>query len=573
MRRSRTRRDLFAAPSSRIVHVAIAVAMLVVAIAMIQVVRIRRAQHGEVRAALQEELLASARLIADMLEARESAISFLLFAPMHGGYAAADRRGLRLDEFRAFARGRLAALDMDADPRFAVFRIDTAGGAGIAEGDPAVLQGSFAAPLLERLAQPDAGWRRLTAGVFRAGMVHEGVPIVVELSPELRPGGAATWFGIVHSRDYWTATMLRDALRDASVFPATFYGVDIARGVRASATTDRDLDQPLRASVDARARGADGPFAVRLVAADGRTVYASPGAPPPAWSSPHAAELRRADGSVLRVAIPGALGDRIIDAAVPPSAVTWLLGGLAAFGAAFLAAALLELRRRQQVAEVQRRLGAELSHEVRTPLAQIAALSETLLNGGAESPEQERRWLRTIEREARRLGHLANDVLLHERREREPARVAPADVDVHELVADIAESARAFAAGRGVVVAVRVPERFIARVDAGAVRQILLNLVHNALEHGPNGQTIAVGVCRRDGRVVITVDDEGPGVPETEREAIWEPFTRLRGPDGSTGGAGLGLAIVRSLAEAHGGRAGVDEAPGGGARFVVELPG
>ena len=573
MRRSRTRRNPFAAPSSRIVHVAIAVAMLVVAVAMIQVVRIRDAQHDEVRASLQEELLASARLIADMVESRESGISFLLFAPMHGGSATTDRRGLRLDEFRTFARARLAALGMDGDPRFAVFRIDTAGGIRIAEGDPPVMQPSYTAALLERLAQPDAGWRSLHAGVFRAGMVHEGVPVVVELSPELRPDGRATWFGVVHSRDDRAAAMLRDIVRDASVFPATFYGVHIASGTRSSAAADRDLEQPLRAGADARARGGDGPFAVRLVAADGRTMYASSGALPAAWSSPHAAELRRGDGSVLRVEIPAALGDRIVDEAVPTSAVTWLLGGLAALGALFLAGALLELRRRQQVAEVQRQRGAELSHEIRTPLAQIAALSETLLNGGAESPEQERRWLRTIEREARRLGHLANDVLLHERREREPMRLALADVDLHDLVADIAESARAFAAGRGVAVAVCVPERCIARVDAGAVRQILLNLVHNALEHGPNGQTITVGVCRRDARVVITVDDEGPGVPERERAAIWQPFTRLRDAHESAGGAGLGLAIVRSLAEAHGGRAAVEQAPGGGARFVVELPG
>ena len=96
---------------------------------------------------------------------------------------------------------------------------------------------------------------------------------------------------------------------------------------------------------------------------------------------------------------------------------------------------------------------------------------------------------------------------------------------------------------------------------------------HNALEHGPNGQTITVGACRRDARVVITVDDEGAGVPETERAAIWQPFTRLRDAHERAGGAGLGLAIVRSLAEAHGGRTAVEQAPGGGARFVVELPG
>ena len=279
-----------------------------------------------------------------------------------------------------------------------------------------------------------------------------------------------------------------------------------------------------------------------------------------------------ADGSRLWVGVPAAVGERVLDAAVPASPVTWLLGGFIALGALFLGGVLLDLRRRQELAESRRRLGTELSHEVRTPLAHIATLSETLMLGGAESPEQMHRWLRTINREAHRLAHLANTVLAHERRELH-GRAALEDVDLHELTSDIAESAESMTRARAVRVVVDVPPSFVVRADAGALRQVLLNLVHNALEHGPESQTVTIGATRDARHVKITVDDEGPGIPTDARDEIWAPFRRLGESDGKGDGTGLGLSIVRSLVEWHGGEVAVTEAPSGGARFVVTLPG
>jgi signal transduction histidine kinase len=281
--------------------------------------------------------------------------------------------------------------------------------------------------------------------------------------------------------------------------------------------------------------------------------------------------LSRGDGSRLWVGVSASVGARTLDAALPASPVTWLLGGFIALGVLFLTGVLLELRRRQQVAEAQRRLGTELSHEVRTPLAHIATLSETLMLGGAESPEQMHRWLRTINREAHRLAHLASTVLAHERRELQ-GRAQVEDVDLHELASDIAESAESMSRARAIRVAVDVPAPFVVRADAGALRQVLLNLVHNALEHGPEAQTITIAVERDARQVAITVDDQGPGIPAAERNEIWTPFRRLGEQDGVDGGRGLGLSIVRSLVEWQGGKVAVTDAPGGGARFVVTLP-
>ena len=116
-------------------------------------------------------------------------------------------------------------------------------------------------------------------------------------------------------------------------------------------------------------------------------------------------------------------------------------------------------------------------------------------------------------------------------------------------------------------------EGVTASVDRGAVRQVLLNLMDNAVKYGPAGQTIQVGLAAADGTARITVQDQGPGIPPRERERIFAPFVRLkRDADSAVAGSGIGLAVVAQLAALHGGRALVEEAAGGGGRFVVELP-
>jgi signal transduction histidine kinase len=106
---------------------------------------------------------------------------------------------------------------------------------------------------------------------------------------------------------------------------------------------------------------------------------------------------------------------------------------------------------------------------------------------------------------------------------------------------------------------------------ADALRHIVLNLLDNAVKYGPNGQTIVVGVRASGDWVDVTVDDEGPGVDDSERDRIWRPFAR-GGAAVHNGGSGIGLTIVRDVAQSHGGWARVERAPSGGARFVVSLP-
>ena len=126
---------------------------------------------------------------------------------------------------------------------------------------------------------------------------------------------------------------------------------------------------------------------------------------------------------------------------------------------------------------------------------------------------------------------------------------------------------------RGARVATELREPVTAAVDCGAVKQIVLNLLDNALKFGPRGQVVRLIVERDGDRARITVEDDGPGIPIVDRERIWSPYVRLRRErNAAQEGSGIGLAVVRELSLLHGGQSYVEDSPSGGARFVVELP-
>ena len=109
--------------------------------------------------------------------------------------------------------------------------------------------------------------------------------------------------------------------------------------------------------------------------------------------------------------------------------------------------------------------------------------------------------------------------------------------------------------------------------NGDAITRIVVNLLDNAIKYGPDGQTLKVGVSRADGAARLSVEDEGPGVPVADRDRIWKAYRRLdRDVRTQVQGSGIGLSVVSELVSLHGGRAWVEEADGGGARFVMELP-
>jgi signal transduction histidine kinase len=122
---------------------------------------------------------------------------------------------------------------------------------------------------------------------------------------------------------------------------------------------------------------------------------------------------------------------------------------------------------------------------------------------------------------------------------------------------------------------IRLDGDIVADVDRGAMRQVLINLLDNAVKYGPSGQTISVGLARSEDQrsARVWVEDEGPGIPAAERTKIWQPFQRLeRDANSAVAGSGIGLALVRNLTVAHGGRVLVDDGVSGGSRFTIEIP-
>jgi signal transduction histidine kinase len=234
----------------------------------------------------------------------------------------------------------------------------------------------------------------------------------------------------------------------------------------------------------------------------------------------------------------------------------------------------MQLRREHELAGLRADFVSSVSHELRTPLAQIRLFSETLLLGRIRSEAEGRRSLEIIQQEARRLSHLVENVLYFSRTERGAQRIAPVRLRLADVAAEVVETFQPLARSARATVALEIARDVTAPADPGALRQILLNLLDNAVKYGRAGQTIAITIGERDGEAAIYVDDEGPGVPPEARERIWRPYARLSAAATSAvAGTGIGLAVVGDLAALHGGRAFVEDAPGGGARFAVMLPG
>ena len=215
---------------------------------------------------------------------------------------------------------------------------------------------------------------------------------------------------------------------------------------------------------------------------------------------------------------------------------------------------------------------AGVSHDLRMPLAQILIASETLAMQRERTDAERISLVSSIVRETRRLVGLVDNVLLFSRSgalELEPA-LRPVAVD--ELLDDVVDAVRLAVDDAGQTIEMVGDRGLTVTGDRRLVRQAIVNLVDNAIKYGDAGQEIRLGAERRDGRVRISVEDGGPGVPEAERKRVFEPYTRLAKDQVSERtGTGLGLAVVRQIVEACGGRVWIEDGAKRGARVVLEL--
>jgi two-component system OmpR family sensor kinase len=217
-----------------------------------------------------------------------------------------------------------------------------------------------------------------------------------------------------------------------------------------------------------------------------------------------------------------------------------------------------------------RRFIADASHELRTPLTSIRGYSEMLRRGASRSATDAEVARRRIEEESVRMSVLVDDMLLIARLDQgRPLESEP--VDLQAIARDAAADARAVAPQREVTLT--APGRVVVKGDDTRLRQVVGNLVRNAIVHTPQQTAIEIAVSTVDGVGRVSVADHGPGLPTEELDRIFEPFYRAdpsRSRD--SGGAGLGLSIVSAVVSAHGGHVTVSETRGGGATFEVELP-
>ena len=350
------------------------------------------------------------------------------------------------------------------------------------------------------------------------------------------------------------------------------YGVEVDR-TRLEAELRTALDDPdlLPASLT---RGApnDSLLDVRVLGHEGDALFASATGEAPAI---HADQPLAGwfDGAVVRAAVLPAAADRLIIGGMPGDRTpALLLMFVLAAGLMVLSVSLL--RKEGALARMRSDFVASVSHELRTPLAQIRLFAETVRLGRTRS-DAERDWaLDRIARETERLTGLVEKVLHFHRAERGDVPVERELADVGAVVAEATSSFGTLLRPGAARLDLDVRAGLLAPLHTDSFRQVVLNLLENAVKYGPAGQTVRIIAERKDGLVRLVVEDEGPGIAPAEREAIWEPFHRGESAMASAiAGGGIGLSVVREIVRAHGGRVRVEDAPGGGARFVVEVPG
>lgn len=304
--------------------------------------------------------------------------------------------------------------------------------------------------------------------------------------------------------------------------------------------------------------------------------FRSPGVPHPEFRAE--APFRDAyggvlEGSVVRLSLDPEAAPELVPGGLPPSRLP-LYVGLVLLTAALMAAAIREVRRERRMQALRAEFVASVSHELRTPLAQIRLFAETLLLGRVRSPEEGAQSIAIIDREARHLSHLVENVLQFSRLERGRLRLqmSPRVGPLEPVVRETLQRFQPMMTARGTRLVTRIEPGVEASFDADALGQVLLNLLDNAVKYGSRDPEILVGVDSRNGSARIVVEDRGPGVPPDERTRIFERFHRLdRDRASSIAGTGIGLSIVHELVTLQRGRVLVEEGEHGGARFVVEL--
>ena len=276
-------------------------------------------------------------------------------------------------------------------------------------------------------------------------------------------------------------------------------------------------------------------------------------------------------GHLVTVAIDPELAQSLIIGGLPKSRLPVFVA-IILLATGLLVAAIRQLQRENAVMQMRTNFVAEVSHELRTPLTQIRMFTESLLFERFSSADDKHRALSIINRESQRLIHMVENILRFAEDNNSHAELLLEEQDLGSLIASVVDEFQVLADATGSVVEASLEPGVLARVDSDAMRQVLLNLLDNAIKYGPQGQTVGVQLSSDSNKACIIVSDQGPGVPVSERERIWGGYYRLdRERDSAIAGTGIGLAVVGELLGKHNASIRVEDAEDGGARFIIEL--
>jgi two-component system phosphate regulon sensor histidine kinase PhoR len=233
-----------------------------------------------------------------------------------------------------------------------------------------------------------------------------------------------------------------------------------------------------------------------------------------------------------------------------------------------------DLTRLRQLEGVRQEFVANVSHELRTPLSLIKSATETLIEGAKEDPAALSRFLQIIDKHANRLALLIDDLLLLSTLDSGGLRLNRQPVPFRTTVQDAIDDLQGRALARDVTLVNAVAGSLVALADNDRMRQVISNLLDNAIKYGRAGGRASVeGRLLPSGRIEIMVVDDGPGIPRESQERIFERFYRVdKARSREQGGTGLGLAIVKHVVQAHGGDVRLESEPGGGSTFIFTLP-
>jgi len=429
------------------------------------------------------------------------------------------------------------APDLDAGSR-TFFRYDPATGTADADGPSAAAFEAWVVrslpPLIADLGA-GAAWHQVAEPV-------DGRLRLIAYKRWAR-GGKAVVYGFESCWRSGTGSVFEEAIASTQLFPPSLIG-----------------DTPNDSLFTLAARSADGELAFGDTwTRPSSGFYGTAGLP----SSSELGELE------LRVTLLPEAAERLVRGGIPRTSPTAL--GLVFLTALLLWVAVRQLRRGHELVSLRARFVRNVSHELRTPLQQILLFTELLRSDRIRDPAERNRALDVMYSETRRLIDLVGNVLRFSAPD--AGKVNLREVELSELTSDTVEAFEPLARSGQARVRFETKGRVLVHADPDAARQILINLLDNAVKYGPPGQTVRVAVSRDGDRGVVTIDDEGPGIPDQDRDRVWEPFARLEGDDnGAHAGSGIGLSIVRRLSETMDGRVEIESRTEGGTRFTVSLP-